>query len=114
MVAIPNSDERAKIVQEAFQEFMSKTGVKNCIAILQFNEKQSVYTDGGILPSQPKELVPMGLMMHVPGGINDHLAMLYFLNMATKERFPLVWGMNVGQILQEVEHLPTPPDTHRG
>ena len=86
MFPIPNVKEKSRLVTEALNEFMAKTGVKNCLIVMSYDEPLALNGDGGVTAQKPAEANPFGMAIKCDGP-NMHTAMLSFWPIARFKNF---------------------------
>ena len=89
MIQLANQEARMKLLLEATEEFIKKTGVKNVLFVAQFDEPTTINTDGGTT-SKPSTMYPYVVGLNVED-IESHVGLLNYIAQETQRKFPLVY-----------------------
>lgn len=94
MFPLPNIEEKSRIVSEAMNEFVAKTGAKNCLIVLSYDEPLALNADGGLTAKKPVEVHPFGMVIKAEGP-SAHVSMLSFLAHSTIHKFPHIYAKHM-------------------
>lgn len=90
MIQLANQEARKKLLLEATEEFIKKTGVKNILFVAQYDEPTTINTDGGTTTSKPPTMYPYVIGLQAED-IASHVGLLNYVAQETRRTFPQVY-----------------------